>query len=414
VSAYQKIFGRHRRLRKIGIGLTVAAVVSGALTAPAPAAAAVAMETVFNTPTDDAKPDHAIEARIVKLVDGTPAGAKIDFSVYSWTRDPVAEALKRAQARGVQVRVAIDGGADDNPEKNSPSRILKAAKLTKLVFCGKGGKFTACIANRGTPHSINHQKLWMFSQTEGKSNVVGVGSHNLTNSQGSLFNNALFISGDANLYNFYRGHVDKMLAQKHDNKYFNNGGYHDSPTSAVTSYLSPRADSGGGTKEEFSTDTWAQLLKWITKKETGCRLDVAHANIADSRTYPVNEIVRIGKLGCQVRVIYGTIGANNLKALKGKANVSLKRYSDNDTNNFEKREVTLHSKEMIYRGNYNGKAGRKIVFTGSHNLSGSALRNNDEILIKVENTGVAGAYDKNFSTMWSRAKCTKPKSGSCP
>jgi hypothetical protein len=391
----------------VGTLLTLAG--SGIAQAPAATAAeAAGMEAIFNNPAENGDRDHSIETRLLQLVDGAPAGSEIHFSVYSWTRPAVAEALKVAQARGVKVRIAIDGGADDDPA-NTAMPILKSAGLTQLVFCGTGGLSTGCIAHDGSPHSINHDKLWMFSETEGKKDVVVVGSHNLTTSQGNMFNNALLTHGDADLYGFYLGHVKKMLAQKRDNDYFNDGGYHKSPDSSVTSYLSPRADSKGGTSEEFATDTWAQLLKYITKYEAGCALDVAQANIADSRTSVVTELARIAKLGCKVRIVYGTIGTDALATLKGKANVTLKRYSSTVNG----REITVHSKYMLYTGHYNETAHRSIVFTGSHNVSGAALRDNDEILIKVENPAISTAYEDNFTTILSRAKCSAPPTGTC-
>jgi hypothetical protein len=378
--------------------------------APAPAAAVVAsgMEAMFNNPAENGDRDHSIETRLVQLVDGAPAGSEIHFSVYSWTRPAVAEALKVAQARGVKVRIAIDGGADDDPA-NTAMPILKSAGFTQLVFCGTGGTNTGCIAHGGSPHSINHDKLWMFSETEGKQDVVVIGSHNLTTAQGNLFNNALLTYGDPDLYEFYLGHVRKMLAQKKDTNYFDNAGYHKSPDSQVTSYLSPRADSKGGDSEEFATDTWAQLLKWITKYESGCALDVVQANIADSRTPVVTELARIAKLGCQVRIVYGTMEPAALAAVKGKANLTLKRYSSTVNG----REVSVHSKYMLYRGHYNETAHRSIVFTGSHNVSGAALRDNDEILIKVENPAISTAYQDNFATILARAKCSAPPTGTC-
>ncbi|EOD66048.1 phospholipase D-like domain-containing protein [Amycolatopsis vancoresmycina] len=388
----------------VAAGALLALAGSGiAHAAPSVAADATGMEAIFNNPPENGDRDHSIETRLVQLTNGTPAGAEIHISLYSWTRPAMAEALKAAQARGVKVRIALDGGADDDPA-NTAMPILKGAGLTQLVFCGTGGDNTGCIAHDGSPHSINHDKLWMFSETEGKKDVVVIGSYNLTTVQGNLFNNALLTYGDPDLYAFYLGHVQKMLAQKKNNNYFADAGYHKTLTTMVTSYLSPRADSHGGTSEEFATDTWAQLLKYVTKYETGCSLNVVQANIADSRTPVVDELVRIAKLGCKVRIVYDDMGTAALAALKGKANVTLKRF--NTTVN--DREISVHSKYMLYTGNYSEKAGRQLVFTGSHNVSGAALRDNDEILIKVENAAISAAYQDNFSTILARAKCTAP------
>ncbi|KDN17421.1 phospholipase D-like domain-containing protein [Amycolatopsis rifamycinica] len=386
----------------VAVGALLALAGSGTAHA-APAADATGMEAIFNTPPENGDRDHSIETRLVRLTDGTPAGAEIHISLFSWTRPALAEAVKAAQARGVKVRIALDGAADDDPA-NTAMLILKSAGLTQLVFCGTGGDNTGCIAHDGSPHSINHDKLWMFSETEGKKDVVVIGSYNLTTVQGNMFNNALLTHGDPDLYAFYLGHMQKMLAQKKNNDYFADAGYHKTLTTMVTSYLSPRADSRGGDSEEFATDTWAQLLKYITKYETGCSLNVVQANIADSRTPVVDELVRIGKLGCKVRIVYDDMGTAALSALKGKANVTLKKFHTTAND----REITVHSKYMLYTGNYSEKAGRSLVFTGSHNISGAALRDNDEILIKVENAAISAAYQDNFGTILGRAKCTPP------
>ncbi|WP_206786240.1 phospholipase D-like domain-containing protein [Amycolatopsis sp. MtRt-6] len=389
----------------VAVGALLALAGSGlAHAAPAAVAAdATGMEAIFNNPPENGDRDHAIETRLVQLANATPAGAEIHVSLFSWTRPAFAEAIKAAQARGVKVRIALDGAADDDPA-NTAMPILKSAGLTQLVFCGTGGLNTGCIAHDGSPHSINHDKLWMFSEAEGKKNVVVIGSHNLTTVQGNMFNNALLTHGDPDLYGFYLGHMQKMLAQKKNNNYFADAGYHKTLTTMVTSYLSPRADSTGGTSEEFATDTWAQLLKYITKYEAGCSLNVVQANIADSRTPVVTELARIAKLGCKVRIVYDDMGTAALAALKGKANVTLKKFSTTVND----REITVHSKYMLYTGNYSEKAGRQLVFTGSHNISGAALRDNDEILIKVENAGISAAYQDNFGTILARAKCTAP------
>lgn len=388
----------------VAVGALLALADSGiAQAAPTAAADVTGMEAIFNNPPENGDRDHSIETRLVQLTNGTPAGAEIHISLFSWTRPALAEAVKAAQARGVKVRIALDGAADDDPA-NTAMPILKSAGLTQLVFCGTGGDNTGCIAHDGSPHSINHDKLWMFSETEGKKDVVVIGSYNLTTVQGNMFNNALLAHGDPDLYGFYLGHMQKMLAQKKNNNYFDDAGYHKTLTTMVTSYLSPRADSRGGASEEFATDTWAQLLKYITKYEAGCSLNVVQANIADSRTPVVTELARIAKLGCKVRIVYDDMGTAALAALKGKANITLKKFSTTVND----REITVHSKYMLYTGNYSEKGGRQLVFTGSHNISGAALRDNDEILIKVENAAISAAYQDNFSTILARAKCTAP------
>jgi phosphatidylserine/phosphatidylglycerophosphate/cardiolipin synthase-like enzyme len=382
--------------------------------------AAVGAEVIFNAPDDAGHPSLAIENRLIELIDQAPAGSTITFSLYTWTRIPVAQALKRAQDRGVSVHLVLDGGIDDDAA-NPAMEIVKSAGFSSLVFCEgeSGSSNTACIADRGEPHSINHNKLFMFSETGGMSDVVVVSSFNLTNTQTTLFNNAVLIHDDPALYAFYERHVDNMLQQRKNNDYFNtDDGYFRSDQSRTTTYMSPRADSNGGTGEQSSTDTYARILSYITEAEDGCELSLVQLNISDARTPVANEIARVARLGCRVRIVYDSMGDDNLALLEATNNVELERYIDREDSNVGGRDtkVGVHSKYMIFSGNYNGIGGRTIVFTGSHNISGPALRTNDEILVKVERPEVSNAFETNFDTIWERAECVNPTpdEGPCP
>lgn len=340
--------------------------------------------TVFNDPSGGS-PDYALENHLVELIDGAPSGSVIRGAVYSWTRTPVAEALASAQDRGVDVELAIDGGTDDNPD-NQPVQILEAANLTQLVFCGNPDLGnTACIGNR--ENSINHNKLFTFSETGNLSNVVWVSSSNLTNTQMENFNNSTVVHGDADLYGYLDQHIDNMLAQTKDNNY---NGYFNSTASNVRVYLPPRADSNGGTEPEASTDVVVNRLKYITEYEEGCRLDVAHAMFTGSRAPVADELIRIANLGCEVRVTGGPTQYIQDR-LAGQSNITVRPLDG------------MHSKYILYTGNYNGGANRTLLYTGSHNLTGPALRAHDESMIRVERPEVISGYQDNFELIWNLA-----------
>jgi phosphatidylserine/phosphatidylglycerophosphate/cardiolipin synthase-like enzyme len=308
-------------------------------------------------------------------------------ATYSWTRTPVAEALARAQARGVQVELAIDGGTDDDPS-NQAVQILKAANLGRLVFCGGGGN-TACIGDRA--NSINHNKFFTFSQTGDLSDAVFVSSSNLTNTQMEAFNNATVVHGDGELYDFFGRHMANMLAQNKDNDYARSpDGYFASSISKVRVYLPPLADSSGGTDVEGATDIVVNRLKYITQYEQGCRLDVAHAMFTASRAPVANELIRIANLGCEVRVTGGPTEYIQNK-LAGRDNIAVRPLD------------RLHSKYILYTGNYNGSPGRTVLYTGSHNLTGPSLRSHDESMLRIERPEIVSAYQTNFETLWDLA-----------
>lgn len=55
-----------------------------------------------------------------------------------------------------------------------------------------------------------------------------------------------------------------------------------------------------------------------------------------------------------------------------------------------------HTKYLLIEGTYYGGVNKKIVFTGSHTYTTTALRYNDETLLKYEDGSVFDAYVRNF------------------
>ncbi|GAB2955089.1 hypothetical protein GCM10027280_49350 [Micromonospora polyrhachis] len=402
------------------LGAVVAALVTVTTAVAAPAGVAEAAETPemaatfsaytrFNVPADNGTRDRTIEDEIVALTDAVPTGSYIRGAMFSWTSPVVAEALARAAARGVVVRLVIDregaGNVNLDPA-NAAIRTLKAANLDDLVFCGSSSSSvtgsSGCVANFS--NSINHNKFFTFSTSGTKKRVVLLASQNLTFSQNNQFNNAVVVHEDYDLYDHFTRYFNEMRAQRKDNDFFTAAdGYYKSPNTAVTLYHSPRA----------SGDTARNVLSYVTRYESGCSVEVAQAMFTDPRALVATELLRIARLGCQVRIVYGSMGADVHGTLRGSTNVSMKKYYDAESDNYDGRVVTVHSKYLVVKGNYNGTPGRTIVFTGSHNLTGPSLRNHDETFVKIEHPTVSADYRANFATLWSRAKCVNPDNGSC-
>ncbi|MDW5329136.1 phospholipase D-like domain-containing protein [Plantactinospora sp. KLBMP9567] len=393
--------------------LTPPAVAAGPTPADAGDGAATAADpfpayTRFNVPAEDGTRDRTIEDELVRLADGVPAGSYIRGIMYSWSSPVVAEALKRAAARGVIVRIVLDetGGGVNTRADNTAVPLLKSANLDDLVICGKTSSTvagsTACIGNKS--NSINHNKVFTFSTSGTMKRVVFVSSQNLTFSQNNLFNSALIVHEDYDLYDHFTAYFNDMRAQRKNNDYFNAAnGYYKSPNTAVTVYHSPRADS----------DTLANRLAEVNAYASGCAVDVAHAQFTDARPQVATQLRRIGRMGCRVRVVYGSMGSTAYATLNGQPNVSLKKYHDAEASNYDGRVVTVHSKNIIIKGTFAGLAGRSVVFTGSHNVTDPALTDHDETLVKIEHPTVWNDFHNNFETLWSRAKCVNPENGSC-
>lgn len=397
-----------------------AATLSGVPTAQAESKAAEpGAYTVFNKPHVEEKDgkkvgvsDYGIQDDLVGLIEDTPKGETIYGSMFSWTQAPVAEALRDAQKRGVHVKLAIDakGGTVNADPDNKAQQILKAADLDQLVYCqgseNEGTEdevtWTSCVGNRG---GINHNKLFTFSKTGDKVGAVWVASYNITGAQGYWWNNAVVNWGRPDLYDEFEGHMKHMLAQDRDNDYYNSdvGTYHSSDDQ-VSVYMSPRADSDGGTDTDAATDTVAQILSKMKTAEDGCRLDLTQAQMTGPRLPVTDEVIRIAKLGCQVRIAYGDgLSQYTMDHLQGVPNLKMRGFHDaSDANDAHK--ITIHSKIIRMHGNIDGKH-QDIVLTGSHNITRPALRLNDEILLETKQADVISDFDKNFDDVWAAAAC---------
>ena len=64
--------------------------------------------------------------------------------------------------------------------------------------------------------------------------------------------------------------------------------------------------------------------------------------------------------------------------------------------------VGVHSTYLLVDAPYYDGTSRKLVWTGSHNYSYSALRRNDEVLLKIRDRGIYQAFLQNWRLMRNR------------
>ena len=118
---------------------------------------------------------------------------------------------------------------------------------------------------------------------------------------------------------------------------------------------------------EAQTDLVVNRLDDVTPDAT-CKLHVMQASIRDSRMDVVNRIIAMKRGGCQTMIVADTVEPQALAALKAAKIVP--------------RHGPIHDKVFLVYGKY-GAGYQYRVYTGSHNLSGSANRKYDEIFVKL-------------------------------
>ncbi|GGU10259.1 phospholipase D-like domain-containing protein [Streptomyces lateritius] len=380
--------------------LALAAVPGSATPAAAPAAeaaAAVTTTATFNDPAGDTTAQNRVRDHIVDLISQAPAGSSITAGLYTFTDDSVTDALGAAKTRGVDVRIVIDhtsvtmtGGEYDR----LATRLGTDRTQGSWVLACPAGR--GCIGSRKLPSdsdgAINHNKFFLFSSTGGASDVVVQTSANMTGVQRTdLFNNAVTIV-DTGLYGSYQAYFADLV------KYGTSAGldhYYKTPVSgAYKTYFFPRKEAAGTSYDnDASTDTIKLILDKVSCAG-GTQVRMA-ANLF-TRDEIATKMVALKNAGCSVILAHDgypdSMGTTVESIISGKLTQRVQCYEDRGTG---VAKAGLHSKYLLVEGTYDGVAGKKLVWTGSHNYTYPALRANDETLLKIDNATLFGQYKAN-------------------
>lgn len=345
---------------------------------------AVRVETHF---TDAKAPerDMAILGHVIRLIKDTPRGETIRIALHSLTANPVQAAIIDAKDRGVSVFV-VHNGKDYESEDASPKALAKALGASHR-WCGsapRGGPSGGCISTHDS--SLMHTKLALFSKTKDdagqmREDVSWFGSANMTWATGAKsYNNTVTVYGDQKLYDrFVQKYYAKLWAREGQprNDLFDGAssrGYITSKASGISVFASPDQD----------TDLVLRRLAPIQPGK-GCEIRVAQAMIHDSRLAVVDRLADLKRDGCKVTVTGNHIQPKALAALK-RAKIPI-------------RINKTHDKLILIEAKYDGRR-RKVVLTGSHNLTASANYVNDELLVKIVNPPVYASFVAHFDKQY--------------
>ncbi|MET9518268.1 phospholipase D-like domain-containing protein [Streptomyces sp. NPDC002994] len=403
---------RHRRTWLLGLVVALMSVVA----VPTPAAAVtVTTGTIFNDPSGTVADQDRIRDYLVSLIDGAPAGSSIRVSMYTFTDNPVREALVAANGRGVSVQVILDHKSSETVTEHGEYENLVAwlgTDRTKPSWVLDCGKDRGCIGTRvlgASDTAINHNKFFTFSHTGGADNVVVQTSANMSGIQRTnLFNNAVTIV-DKGLYDIYQEYFADHVTHAAGPGLSH---YYKTPISttnpAYKAYFFPRKETSGTTyKTDPSTDTIKLILDNVDCA-AGSEVRIA-ANLF-YRDHIATKMVQMVDAGCSVILAHdadpngGGPGVNSMgktveDILYGQLTQRVQCWENPPAGRTG--NIGQHSKYLIVNGKYDGVAGKKIVWTGSHNYSWQALRQNDETLLKIDNAALYDQYKANHAKLMS-------------
>ncbi len=335
-----------------------------------------ALTPIFSVPTT-AGESTAMQDEVLRLIRMAAPGSSIRLSMYLWSRTRFVTALGDAADRGVDVRVVLDGHGPSDAVVAALNSRLGATRVHRCVHADPSN--TSCIGD-----GINHNKFFLFSAlTDGSTDVVAQSSANLNAGQVLRHNNMVIVRGNRAIYDYYFAYWGDLRAAVQNLDY-----YRSLQSGSVKAYFFPRATG----------DTIISVLGNV-HCDPGTpgrgRVRVTMAFFTNGRDDVADALADKQREGCDVRVIIGTYTGSpgsRVSSSLSAAGVPMTAVPDDGPN--------IHSKYMLVEARYGaGPAIEQLVFTGSHNYTGPALRNHDEALMRIADADVFDAYWRNWQTI---------------
>ena len=339
------------------------------------------LTALFTNPVDAETPDLALEQALTDLIRATPRGAKIRASYFTWTRRSMAREMVDAHRRGVDVRIVLGNrNKKQDGSLNAAVQLLRDNLGDAVTICEERSRRGACI---GT--GINHNKFVLFSELDdGSRKVVWQSSANLTNPQLRSFNNAVVIRNDPDLYGAYFDYWQDLRRDRTNLDYYRSR----KGSLATKAYFFPRS----------SGDTIVGILNNV-RCGKGARVRISMAFFTDARIAVADRLRQMARNGCDVAINLrrGKLLGDDIVATLRHPKIDLLIYP-------EGHKPSIHSKYLLVDGAYGDEGRRqKIVWTGSHNYTGTALRRNDETLLKIRDDAVFDAFERDWKNIRNRA-----------
>ncbi len=330
------------------------------------------MGAIFGDPWSSKRSaqDAVIESAM-QLIDDTPRGETLLVSIFNMTFPGFDKTLLRAHERGVRVRVLVNHEKSDRRRYNALKRGLGRDTDARSWFVVRGGGVRM------------HSKFVLASRSGGREHVVWMSSGNMTIASGRRqANEALVITGDVALYDFFAEQFDLMVRGVKDPAKL--ARFAETPTARVQAYPLPE-----GGKEN---DPVQAMLEDVTCIVGGERTVVRMAQLffTDERRYLAGQLRRLKAEGCDVRLV-GHMHQWD------KARVDLVQPGAGRIDVRSAQGAALHTKITTIDGWDAAGKPLKIAMAGSHNLSGRALTRipegvNDEFSIVVADPATVDAY----------------------
>ncbi|GAB2444601.1 hypothetical protein GCM10027062_25730 [Nocardioides hungaricus] len=323
----------------------------------------------FNNPTGDRDKRRQIYRKIIRSINSAPGGSTIKFFTWNFLTSEGADALLRAQRRGVTVRLLMDASNNRDEIGNPPFRRLRAGLHQRNLERPKRPRSWAktCQGSCRGSGGVAHAKFFMFSQVGKVPRVVVQGSANFTlASTNNQWNDVVTHTRSKPVWRFYDKIFRQAARDKKLEKPFAAGHFGDfslyqyplvrTPVDPVYRLLN-RIKCRGATNTA-SGRTVIRMAPDVIRNARGMKF--------------ARKIRSLWDAGCDIRIGYTVMGieiGRYLRSPKGRGPVPMKHLvqdfdGDGQFDNY------FHIKAMAIIGNVNGDRSSKVVVNGSANLSG--------------------------------------------
>jgi len=356
----------------------------------------------FNNPLNDNR-SREISRHIRRSIASVPRGSKI--RVFSWNiKSRVFEnALIGAHNRGVSVRVLMSNGIAEGQDDQGSYRRLRHDLAQHQASRRPDMKSWArtCVNSCRGEAGAAHSKFFTFSQVGKRSDVVMVGSPNLTQAAALHQWNELITF--ANRPTLYDAFLDVFAEASRDK-----------PVSPAFFSATEGDTSAWFTPVGSDRDPVLGILNKVRCQGASAgsgvrgatRVRIAADSMVGERGLKVAERIRtLSNWGCNVKLLYSVIGkriAHTLFDKSGRGPVRAKHYvqdldCDGAYDNY------LHMKSIAISGHYGSETGAHIVLNGSNNWSAFGAASDDAGLI-VDRQAIEDKYSDWIDHLWK----TKP------
>jgi hypothetical protein len=377
---------------------------------------------------EDAEPNTLVN-RIQGAIQNAPSGSTIRIAMYSLNLPYMAREIIAAHNRGVNVQFITDDHDIDNTPLEAVQKVLNT-KNTKypnqksFLFVCDGSCSSDYIGIRDrdgdpktegseTVKSYMHAKFLTFSQTGSSTYVTMITSSNITQTQVIEGYNNMFITvGKKGIYDFVNKKFDDMRRSDADTRDIYESAELDGKYKL---YFFPREKT---TTTEQDSDPFYGIFSNI--KCTGVsegyggggytNISIAMFQWTRDRKYLADQLWALDNAGCNVRMVISRADTDRqildvlLKPTKfggiivKDADVDVNPIEDEVPPNLER---FSHHKYILVNGYYASDKGTMITFTGTANFSKMALRENNEITIKIDDDAVYKRYMLNFNFIYN-------------